>query len=131
MREKSIAVLLFIIISVVLVFQAFAQEDMEFIEGDGFEKQRRPAAVFRHDEHNEMAEIEECNECHHVYENGEKVDDESSEDQRCVDCHAEKASGSRPGLRKAFHLNCKGCHRSKKQGPVMCGECHVRGAVNG
>jgi hypothetical protein len=29
-------------------------------------------------------------------------------------------------LRKAFHLNCKGCHQTKKQGPVMCGECHVR-----
>jgi hypothetical protein len=29
-------------------------------------------------------------------------------------------------LRRAFHLNCKGCHQIKKQGPVMCGECHVR-----
>jgi hypothetical protein len=29
-------------------------------------------------------------------------------------------------LRKAFHFNCKGCHQNKKQGPVMCGECHVK-----
>ena len=126
MREKSVVIL--IIVSISFVLPALAQEDMEFIDGDSFEKQRRPAAVFRHAEHNEMAEIEECNECHHVYENGEKVADESSEDQRCVDCHAEKASGSQPGLRKAFHLNCKGCHQSKKKGPVMCGECHARGS---
>jgi len=99
---------------------------MVVVAGDSFEVQRRPAAVFRHDDHNEAAGIEECSECHHVYENGEKVADESSEDQRCADCHTEKESGNRPGLRKAFHLNCKGCHQSKNKGPVMCGECHVR-----
>jgi hypothetical protein len=32
-----------------------------------------------------------------------------------------------PGLTKAFHTNCKGCHENKNKGPVMCGECHVRG----
>ena len=78
-------------------------------------KKQRPPAVFRHDDHNETAEIEECNECHHVYENGEKVADESSEDQRCSDCHTEKTSGNQPGLRKAFHLNCKGCHQTKSR----------------
>ena len=109
-----------------LFLPAFSQEDMEVVDGDSFESQRRPPAVFRHDAHNETAEIEECNECHHVYENGERVADESSEDQRCADCHTEKALDNQPGLRKAFHLNCKGCHQSKKQGPVMCGECHVK-----
>ena len=131
MRRLNLTKLIIMIIPYLLVLQSFAQEDMEFIDGDSFEKQRRPAAVFRHDAHNKGAEIEECNECHHVYENGEKVADESSEDQRCVDCHAEKAPGSQTGLRKAFHFNCKGCHRSKKQGPVMCGECHPRRADNG
>ena len=121
----SIAIIFFL-----LSLPAFAQEDMVVVEGDGFEVQRRPPAVFRHDDHNETAEIEECNECHHVYENGEEIADESSEDQRCADCHTEKSDGNRPGLRKAFHLNCKGCHQSKKQGPVMCGECHARGAVD-
>jgi hypothetical protein len=130
MRKKSAVLLFIVIIPFLLVLPAFAQEDMEVIEGDRFGKQRRPAAVFRHDDHNETAEIEECSECHHVYENGERLADESSEDQRCVDCHAEKTSGNQPGLRKAFHLNCKGCHQSKRQGPVMCGECHVRGTVN-
>ena len=112
------------------IVPAYAQEDMVVVEGDRFENQRRPAAVFRHDDHNDAAEIEECNECHHVYENGERLADESSEDQRCSDCHTEKTSGTQPGLRKAFHLNCKGCHQTKKQGPVMCGECHRRKLVN-
>ena len=112
--------------SIFFIVSAHSQEDMEMVDSDSFENQRRPPAVFRHDDHNETAEIEECNECHHVYENGERVADESSEDQRCADCHTEKALDNQPGLRKAFHLNCKGCHQSKKQGPVMCGECHVK-----
>jgi len=115
-----------IVFAIFLIAPGYAQEDMAVVEGDGFENQRRPAAVFRHDDHNDAAGIEECNECHHVYENGERLTDESSEDQRCADCHTEKAIGSQPGLRRAFHLNCKGCHQTKKQGPVMCGECHIK-----
>jgi len=130
MRRQSAVILIIALIPFLLVLPAFSQEDMVAVEGDSFEKQRRPAAVFRHDDHNETAELEECNECHHVYENGERLADESSEDQRCSDCHTEKTSDSQPGLRKAFHLNCKGCHQIKKQGPVMCGECHVRRRVN-
>ena len=126
MKRPSLVIIAIAIIPFLMTLPVFGQEDMVVVEGDSFENQRRPAAVFRHDDHNESAEIEECNECHHVYENGEKVDDESSEDQRCADCHTEKAIENQPGLRKAFHLNCKGCHQSKKKGPVMCGECHAR-----
>jgi hypothetical protein len=129
MRRQFAVILIIGLIPFLLVLPAFAQEDMAVVDGDSFEKQRRPPAVFRHDDHNETAELEECNECHHVYENGERLADESSEDQRCSDCHTEKTSDNQPGLRKAFHLNCKGCHQSKKQGPVMCGECHVRNFV--
>ena len=110
----------------ILLLPAFSQEDMEVVDNEGFLKKQRPTVVFRHDEHNESAQIEDCNECHHVYENGEKLEDESSEDQSCDDCHDEKRSGDAPGLRKAFHSNCKGCHLTKKQGPIMCGKCHVR-----
>ena len=126
MRKYSAVILIIALISFLMVLAAFSQEDMEVVDGDSFENQRRPPAVFRHDEHNETAEIEECNECHHVYENGERLADESSEDQRCAECHTEENSGNRPGLRKAFHFNCKGCHQNKKKGPVMCGECHVK-----
>ncbi len=110
----------------ILLIPAFSQEDMEVVDDVGFSTRQRPPAVFRHDEHNEKAEIEDCNECHHVYEDGEKLEDESSEDQSCSDCHEEKDSGNIPGLRKAFHTNCKGCHLEQKKGPIMCGTCHVR-----
>ena len=120
----------FILIVTVIVgfFQlpAFSQEDMVVVDDVGFAKKRRPPVVFRHDEHNELAQIEECNECHHVYENGNKLEDESSEDQSCSECHDENSSGQQPGLKKAFHLNCKVCHIENRKGPVMCGQCHVR-----
>ncbi len=105
---------------------AFSQEDMEVVDNEGFLKKQRPPVIFRHDEHNEIAQIEDCSECHHVYENGEKLEDESSEDQSCAECHDEKRIGNTPGLKKAFHTNCKGCHLEQKKGPIMCGSCHVR-----
>ncbi len=105
---------------------ALAQEDMVVIDNSVFEDPQRPPAVFKHDEHNELAQIEECNECHHVYEDGKRLEDESSEDQRCADCHELQDVGSKPGLVKAFHTNCKNCHREQKRGPLMCGQCHVR-----
>ena len=111
----------------IFITPAFAQEDMEVVDDIGFFNRQRPPAVFQHDAHNEKAQLEECNECHHVYdEDGKKVEDESSEGQSCSDCHELNDIGSQPGLRKAFHFNCKGCHLAKKQGPIMCGTCHVR-----
>jgi len=125
--KKGILLLIAPLLIGVWLIPAFSQEDMEVVDDVGFFKRQRPPAVFQHDAHNEKAQIEECNECHHVYdENGKKLEDESSEDQSCSDCHEAHDSGNRPGLRKAFHLNCKGCHLAKKQGPVMCGSCHVR-----
>jgi len=107
---------------------AHSQEDMQFVNDDAFTKPRRPAAVFRHNVHNELAGIEDCHVCHHVYdENGKLVEDESSEDQRCSECHELERSGNKPALMKAFHTNCKGCHKQQKNGPLMCGQCHIRG----
>ena len=114
-----------------LSIDSHSQEDMVFIENDVFENPRRPRTVFRHDEHNELARIEDCNACHHIYDdNGSLVEDESSEDRRCSDCHELVASGRKPPLMKAFHLNCKGCHKAQKNGPTMCGQCHVKNPVN-
>ena len=114
------------VLSILLILPAFSQEEMEVIEDSGFQKRQRPPAVFKHDGHNEMAEIEECNECHHIYEDGERLEDESSEDQLCSECHGEKSNNNQPNLKKAFHLNCKGCHLKSNKGPIMCGQCHVR-----
>lgn len=110
----------------ILLIPAFSQDDMQVVDDWGFSKKQRPPAIFPHDEHNEKAGIDDCTECHHVYENGEKLEDESSEDLYCSDCHDESGASSTPGLRKAFHVNCKGCHLENNKGPVMCGTCHVR-----
>jgi len=124
--KKGLFLLIAPLLVCILLLPAFSQEDMEVVDNGGFSKKQRPPVVFRHDDHNETAQIEACNECHHIYENGRKLEDDSSEDQSCSDCHDEKGAGKNPGLRKAFHTNCKGCHLAKKQGPIMCGKCHVR-----
>ena len=126
MKKRIVFILIAPVLVGFLFLPVFSQEDMEVVDNDGFANKQRPPVVFRHDEHNELAEIEECNECHHVYENGNKVEDESSEDQSCSECHDESGSDKQPGLRKAFHMNCKGCHLDNQKGPVMCGQCHVR-----
>jgi hypothetical protein len=126
MMKKGIPLLMVPLFVGILLMPAFSQEDMEVVDNAGFVKKHRPPVVFRHDDHNEKAEVEDCSECHHVYENGKKLEEESSEDQSCSDCHDEQSTGKKLGLRKAFHTNCKGCHLNRKQGPVMCGQCHVR-----
>ena len=127
MYKKSF--LIFIVSAACLIFlvSAHSQEDMRSVSPDAFIKPRRPSAVFRHDEHNELAGIDGCYLCHHVYdENGKLLEDESSEDQNCSECHELARSGNKPALMKAYHANCKGCHKEKKNGPLMCGQCHVR-----
>jgi hypothetical protein len=103
-----------------------SQENLTILQPDAFPNAQRPPVAFAHDAHNEKAGIDGCLECHHVYQDGNRVPDESSEDQACSECHGLRDSGRRPGLMKAFHLNCKGCHQVQKKGPVMCGECHSR-----
>ena len=129
MRRSSLSFFVVFTSFLFILVSAHSQEDMVNIENDVFENPKRPPAVFRHDEHNELAQIEECNECHHIYEDGQRLEDESSEDQRCAECHELEDNGNIPGLMKAFHTNCKSCHRAEKKGPVMCGQCHVRRAL--
>ena len=130
MKKSAFFIFASMMVTLVIFVSAYSQEDMVIINSDGFDSPRRPPAVFRHDEHNEAAEIEECNQCHHVYDDdGKLMEDESSEDQQCSDCHELKTSGRQLALMKAFHTNSKGCHKEKKNGPLMCGQCHVRRLV--
>ena len=126
MKKRIASILIAPLLVGIFFLPVFSQEDMQVIDAVGFAVKQRPPVVFQHDEHNELAEIEDCSECHHVYEDGKKLEDESSEDQSCSECHEENSSGEQPGLRKAFHMNCKGCHLENKKGPIMCGQCHVR-----
>ena len=127
MKNTAVYLITTLMVSIFIFVSAYSQEDMEFVDNSVFENPQRESSVFRHDEHNEKAEIEECYECHHIYENGKRLDDETSEDQSCAECHDEKSNGNTPGLKKAFHTNCKGCHLEQKKGPIMCGECHIKG----
>jgi len=125
--KKSILYLLApVMISAFVLASAYSQEDMTVVDNSVFDDPQRTPSLFKHEEHNEAAGIEDCNECHHIYEDGKKVEDESSEDQSCSECHGMEASGNKPALMKAFHINCKGCHQKLDKGPIMCGECHVK-----
>jgi hypothetical protein len=126
MKKTLILAPVVVALLALLLASAYSQEDMEQVDNSVFENPQRPPAVFRHDEHNEKAAIDACNVCHHVYEDGQLLEDESSEGELCADCHGFEDDGSQPGLEKAYHLNCKGCHRQAGQGPLTCGECHVR-----
>jgi hypothetical protein len=116
-----------LIIGIVLAStSAWSQDDMTIVDNASFDNPQRTPSVFVHDAHNEAAGIDDCAECHHVYEDGKRLEDESSEDQSCSECHDLKGSGDTPSLIKAFHTNCKGCHQAQKKGPIMCGECHIK-----
>jgi hypothetical protein len=124
--KKNIALVLSAVFALAIVVTAHSQEDMTHVGNDVFPDPQRSRAVFAHEDHNLAAEIDDCSECHHVYEDGEKLEYESSEDMRCADCHELASVGDQPSLRKAFHVNCMGCHQQRKKGPIMCGECHPK-----
>ncbi len=126
MRKRGVVLLAALLPTVFLLVAAYSQEDMTVIDNGIFPDPRRPASIFNHEEHNEAAELDECSECHHVYEDGVKLEDESSEDLLCSECHLLEDTDEQPGLMKAFHLNCKGCHLTENKGPIMCGECHKK-----
>jgi hypothetical protein len=126
MKKASVYLLAILLVVAGLIVAAYSQEEMEFVSNEAFLNPQRTPSVFNHEEHNETAGIDDCNECHHIYEDGVKLEDESSEDQMCSECHDLDASDDAPGLMKAFHTNCKGCHIAQKKGPIMCGECHLK-----
>jgi hypothetical protein len=123
--QKALLILVVVLGMGFLGAVASSQEDVDLLDNSWFEPARRPPVAFAHDEHNEAAELENCAECHHVYEDGVKSEYDSSEDQSCGDCHELDDIGNQPGLMRAFHMNCKGCHVKRRQGPVVCGGCHL------
>ena len=127
MKKQSLYMLVSVLVPLCILVVAGAQENMTAVDNTVFEKPERTRSLFRHESHNEKAGIDACNECHHVYKDGKRLEDASSEDRRCLDCHSLTDSGRTPSLRKAFHLNCRGCHEKSRKGPVMCGECHLKG----
>lgn len=124
--RMMVYVVITLLVSVFVVISGLSQDDVKTVEDSAFKEKMRPPVPFLHDEHNEKAEIEECNVCHHVYEDGEKVEDDSSEDQECSDCHTLNRGDNPLSLVKIYHLQCRGCHQEKKAGPIMCSECHPR-----
>ena len=125
---KSVPVLILCGLAVALtVVPALGSANMTVVNDEAFRDQQRAPAVFPHDEHNFQAGIYDCSVCHHVYEDGEKVPNVMSVGKECSDCHGLK--GSRENtvpLRKAYHSQCIDCHSERGEGPLSCGECHVK-----
>lgn len=101
--------------------------DCMTVSGDVFDKNARPYVCFEHDDHNDAAGIDDCSVCHHVYEDGQLVEGESSEDSYCSDCHYEQGDSRQLDLVARYHKRCRGCHLEMKTGPILCGECHKKG----
>jgi len=108
------------------ILPAVSQEDIKTVNDSAFIKLTRPPVTFFHDAHNEKADIEECNVCHHLFENGERLDDDDSIGMECSECHLLKTQDAIVDLIRVYHLQCGGCHLEQKTGPVLCGECHRR-----
>jgi hypothetical protein len=128
MKKRTLIIYTVIILTgcIVAVMSGHSQEDVTFVEDSALEKKMRPAVPFLHDQHNETAELDDCNACHHVYEDGKRVEDDSSEGQECSECHTLNKGDNPLSLVNIYHLQCKGCHQKKKAGPIMCSECHPR-----
>ncbi len=130
MKKRSIGIIVSVVFLIVpfLIISVFAQEDITEVTDSIFSgnKIRQPVS-FNHEEHNEKAEIYECKECHHVWEDGKKLEYETSEGMECSECHYESNSDEYPmSVIKAYHDKCKGCHLQQKAGPILCSECHIK-----
>jgi hypothetical protein len=112
---------------VMLAFAAFiplahSQEDMIIFNHPELGKHQRPLVEFNHKLHAENKL--DCNRCHHDFD--AYLNNRGGEGQPCDTCHKKSAEDNLISLKDAFHLQCKGCHESMKEGPVECGQCHVR-----
>jgi hypothetical protein len=106
------------------------QEDIMNISSAQQGLKDRPPVSFGHARH---AEIYECTACHHEYD--KFMANQGGGEAKCSECHQPSATADNPTpLTLAFHQGCKGCHlklievKAPKTGPIMCGDCHRRGA---
>ena len=105
-----------------------SQEDITQVRSEALKPHTRPAALSRHDEHNEKAGIDDCATCHHGKDkNGKRDMADMTAGTDCVECHAVSPAKGQTSLRRAFHLQCMGCHQERKQGPLYCTGCHTNG----
>lgn len=130
MRNRYAQAALLLVATVIFLLPAFtvvhSQADMEVISNEQFENPQRPSAVFPHDDHNFEAELEDkCWYCHHM-DGSNPNEDESSEGIPCADCHFEDMDGDGTDLMDAYHKQCIDCHEEEGDGPLACGECHVK-----
>ncbi len=126
-KRVQIGILLLIAASFFwVVFSGYSQDDVTMVDDSALQKKMRPQVPFIHDEHNEAAGIEDCITCHHVYEDGNRLEDESSEDSECSECHGPEDGKYPMDLVTAYHALCQGCHLEQQAGPILCGECHPR-----
>jgi predicted CXXCH cytochrome family protein len=125
---KTVPVLTLCLLAVALAAEpVLPRANMTVVQEEAFLNAQRPPAVFKHDEHNVQAKVYDCSVCHHVYEDGEKVEHRMSVGKECSDCHDPEGSGeSSVPLREAYHTQCIGCHSDRGEGPLACGECHVK-----
>lgn len=108
---------------------ASAQEDMVKLQPEALQPATRPAAKFKHDEHNAKAKLEDqCIACHHSGAKGVLVADETSEGTACSECHSVAGDKHQTPLRRAYHRQCINCHKARGTGPTHCSGCHDKRA---
>lgn len=91
----------------------------------------RPQVIFDHAKHTDALKEEDCEACHPANKDGRL----NFEFILFPTGHAEEKGG--PGVFKTlvmdlYHEKCINCHNKKiaekkKAGPVICGECHLKG----
>jgi hypothetical protein len=107
---------------------AWSQDEVMTLDSKALGPHQRPLVTFQHEKHSQNME---CQTCHHDYD--KYMNNNFEDGAPCAKCHQPRATAkNRVPLRLAFHQECKGCHntlleRGTPAGPVMCGQCHVRG----
>ena len=120
--------LVFISLLLIITAPAYGQDEIMTLTSPELEDHKRAPVQFKHELHSENIG---CNACHHDYDEY-GINTNEDEGQRCAECHTVTAEANPIPLMRAFHLQCKSCHQNladkgQTTGPLMCGQCHVRG----